>query len=43
LDQKHFKALALLDKSISDAELIQQLELSVDHLDPNASRKTYSK
>jgi len=39
LDQSNFKPWQLLDKSISDAELIQQLELSVDHLDPNASQE----
>tara|TARA_R110000822_G_scaffold49716_22_gene130386 strand:- start:1496 stop:3457 length:1962 start_codon:yes stop_codon:yes gene_type:complete len=39
LDQSNFKPWQLLDKSISDAELIQQLELSVDHVDPNASQE----
>lgn len=39
LDQSNFKPWQLLDKSISDAELIQQMELSVDHVDPNASQE----
>ena len=39
LDQSNFKPWRAPDKSISDVELIQQMELSVDHVDPNASQE----
>ena len=39
LNQSNFKPWRAPDKSISDAELIQQMELSVDHVDPNASQE----
>lgn len=39
LDQSNFKPWQAPDKDVSDAELIQQIELSVDHVDPNASQE----
>ncbi|MEH6497774.1 MAG: site-specific DNA-methyltransferase [Pseudoalteromonas distincta] len=39
LDESNFKPWRAPDKSISDAELLQQMELSVDHVDPNASQE----
>tara|TARA_R110000796_G_scaffold88164_6_gene189830 strand:- start:27825 stop:29801 length:1977 start_codon:yes stop_codon:yes gene_type:complete len=39
LNQSNFKPWRAPDKSISDTELLQQMELSVDHVDPNASQE----
>jgi adenine-specific DNA-methyltransferase len=39
LDQSNFKQWQAPDKDISDEELIQQMELNVDHVDPNASQE----
>ena len=39
LDQSNFKPWQAPSKDISDAELLQQLELAVDHVDPNASQE----
>lgn len=37
LNQSNFKPWQSPDKRISDDELLQQMELAVDHIDPNAS------
>ncbi|WP_321350328.1 site-specific DNA-methyltransferase [Halopseudomonas oceani] len=39
LDQSNFKPWQAPSKDVSDAELLQQLELAVDHVDPNASQE----
>ena len=39
LDQSNFSPWRVLSKDVSDAELLQQLELAVDHVDPNASQE----
>lgn len=39
LGQSNFKPWQAPSKDISDAELLQQLELAVDHVDPNASQE----
>lgn len=39
LDQSNFKPWQAPSKDVSNAELLQQLELAVDHVDPNASQE----
>ncbi|WP_292257505.1 site-specific DNA-methyltransferase [Marinospirillum sp.] len=39
LDQSNFKLWQAPAKGISDEELLQQMELNVDHIDPNASQE----
>jgi len=39
LDQSNFKLWQAPTKDISDEELLQQMELNVDHIDPNASQE----
>jgi adenine-specific DNA-methyltransferase len=39
LDKSNFKPWQSPDKEISDDELLQQMELAVDHIDPNASEE----
>ena len=39
LNQSNFKPWKAPEKDVSDADLIQQMELSVDHVDPNASQE----
>lgn len=39
LDQSNFKLWQAPVKDISDEELLQQMELNVDHIDPNASQE----
>jgi len=39
LNQSNFKPWQSLRKDIPDAELIQQMELNVDHIDPNATQE----
>ena len=39
LDQSNFKPWQAPDKSVSDEALIQQMELAVDHIAPNASQE----
>jgi adenine-specific DNA-methyltransferase len=39
LDQSNFKQWQAPDKDISDEDFIQQMELNVDHVDPNASQE----
>jgi adenine-specific DNA-methyltransferase len=39
LDQSNFKQWQAPSKDVSEQELIQQMELNVDHVDPNASQE----
>lgn len=39
LNQSNFKLWQAPSKGISDVELLQQMELNVDHIDPNASQE----
>lgn len=39
LDQSNFKQWQAPEKDISDEKLIEQFELNVDHIDPNASQE----
>lgn len=39
LGQSNIKQWQVTDKDVSDAALIQQMELNVDHIDPNASQE----
>ena len=39
LDQSNFKPWQSPNKDISEADLIQQMELNVDHIDPNATQE----
>lgn len=39
LDQSNFKQWQAPDKEISDVDFIKQMELNVDHIDPNANQE----
>lgn len=39
LDQSNFKQWQAPDKDISDEELLQQMELNIDHINPNSSQE----